>query len=303
MGARIENTFSWSFSRSRTFADCPRKYWFHYYGSWGGWERDASPEARELYRLKKLTGLHLLAGDVVHRALERALVTWKRGAKPDPEALVTWCKSEMQRQYRESHDDRGREAPARFARLFEHEYGPPPDRELLVRIAGKVGTSVRNFFVSAAFGMIRESDPEQWLPIETLDTFDFEGTKVFAVPDFALRQAGEVYIFDWKTGRKNPGNNDQVVLYALFAAAKWDADPDHVRAAPVYLLNGGDYDPQGVSQADRDRVEGIIRESIAAMRGRLDDPGQNAGRKDDFEPTPGHNCRWCNFRGVCPHAQ
>jgi len=263
---RIENTFSWSFSRSRTFADCPRKYWFHYYGSWGGWEDDASSEARELYRLKKLTGLHLIAGDTVHRALERALQTLKRGANPDPEALVAWCKSEMQRQYRESQQGRWREAPARFTRLSEHEYGPQPDREFLVRIAGKVGTSVRNFFVSAAFGMIRESDPEQWLPMETLDTFDFEGTKVFAVPGDGLSHA--------------PLDAFAVLL-----------------RHPLGIV------VPAVEQIDRERVQGVMRESIAAMRGRLVDVDGNQGRKEDFEPTPGHNCRWCNFRGVCPHAR
>ena len=66
----LENNFSWSFSRHRTFHDCPRKYWFHYYGSWEGWSDDAPAEAQELYRLKNITGLHLLAGDVVHRAIE-----------------------------------------------------------------------------------------------------------------------------------------------------------------------------------------------------------------------------------------
>ena len=98
----FENVFSWSFSRARTFEDCPRKYWFHYYGSWGGWNADADPRARELYKLKNLTNLHLLAGDVVHRALERSLQALRRGAETEPETLVGWCKSEMQRGFAES---------------------------------------------------------------------------------------------------------------------------------------------------------------------------------------------------------
>lgn len=300
----LENTFSWSFSRSRTFAECPRKYWFHYYGAWAGWEDDATDEQKQLYLLKKITGLHLLAGDVVHRAIERALQTHRRGAQCDVEGLIGWCKGEMQRGFLESKQELWRDAPSRFTRLFEHEYGPPPGRPFLLKIASKVGTSVRNFFVSAAFGMIRESDPEQWLPMETLDTFDFEGTEVFAVPDFALRYGdGNVYIFDWKTGRKSKENKDQVVLYAMFAEAKWDADPDSVQAAPVYLLDGGDYDPPPVTAADRERVAGFMRESIAAMRERLADVEGNVALKENFEPTPGHLCRWCNFRGVCPHAR
>ncbi len=299
----LENTFSWSFSRSRTFTDCPRKYWFHYYGSWGGWEDDATPEARELYHLKKITGLHLIAGDVVHRAIEKALEGWKHGIEPDTERIVAWCKNEMNRCLKESLSSDWRQAPNSITRLFEHHYGPQPTRDFLVKIARKVGDSMRNFFVSTAWGLIRESDPERWLPMETLDTFDFEGTEVFAVPDFACHYGDDVLIFDWKTGRRAKGNKDQVVLYALFAAAKWGIDPERVKAAPVYLIDGGKYDPQRVTAEDRERVAETIRTSIAAMRERLADPDANTAHKENYEATPGHLCRWCNFRGVCPHAR
>ncbi|MHC4223166.1 MAG: PD-(D/E)XK nuclease family protein [Planctomycetota bacterium] len=299
----LENTFSWSFSRSRSFTDCPRKYWFHYYGSWGGWAPDAPAEARELYRLKQITGLHLIAGDTVHRAIERALQGLARGADPDAERAVAWCKSEMQRGLLESRDGLWMENPKRYTRLFEHQYGPAPTRETLARIATKVGTSMRNFFTSQSFGIIRETDPAQWLPMETLDSFQFEGTKVFAVPDFACREGGEVLLFDWKTGRRDARNTDQVVLYALFAAAKWGADPDKVRAAPVYLLDGGAFDASAATVEDRERVSTLMRTSIEAMRARLTDPERNVARKEDFEAAPGTICRWCNFRGVCPHAR
>jgi len=185
--ARLENTFSWSFSRSRTFADCPRKYWYHYYGSWGGWDRDALEQARELYRLKNISGLHLIAGDVVHRAIERLLTAFANGETPQADSTLAWCKKEMQRSFVESRDDVARESPKRYTRLAEHEFGPKPNPETLQKIARKVGTSVRNFFTSRSFAIIREIHPEDWLPMETLDSFDFEGTKVYAVPDFAAK--------------------------------------------------------------------------------------------------------------------
>jgi len=300
---RFENVFSWSFSRARTFQDCPRKYWFHYYGSWGGWSEDAEPRARELYKLKNLTNLHLLAGDVVHRALERSLQAFRRGAETEPEVLVAWCKSEMQRGFKESREKRWEKRPKKYVRLFEHHYGPVPTHEFLERIAAKIGTSIRSFFTSPAFALIRETDPSQWLPMETLDSFIFEGTKVYAVPDFACRHLGEVLLFDWKTGRPDPRNLDQVVLYALFAAAKWGADPDRVRGGPVYLLTGGAFDPQPAGAEDRERVGGRMRASIAAMRERLEDPARNLAREEAFDTTPGSACRSCNFRGVCPDAR
>jgi len=299
----LENEFSWSLSRSRTFEECPLRYWFHYYGSWGGWEVDAPPETRELYLLKNLTNLHLIAGDTVHRAIERTLHNLHDGKETDPEEVVAWCKREMQRAFKDSQEGLWRERPKQFARLFEHEYGPRPGRPLLVRIAQKVGASVRNFFSSQAFGVIRETDSSEWLPMETLDTFDFEGTKVYAVPDFACRHRGEVLLFDWKTGRPDARNDDQLVLYALFAAARWGADPDRVCGAPVYLLDGGRFTPRPVTAEDRARVGEGVRRSIRRMQERLQDPATNTADRSDFTATPGPACRSCNFRGVCPDAR
>jgi hypothetical protein len=204
----------------------------------------------------------------------------------------------------ESQGEAWRADPKNRTRLFEHHYGPKPSRNLLVRIAQKIGGAVRVFFNSPAYGIIRETDPAEWLPMETLDTFVFEGTTVYAVPDFACRHRGEVLLFDWKTGRADGRNNDQVVLYTMFAAARWDVDPDAVRGAPVYLLDGGGaFTPQAASAADRERVGDFMRGSIRAMRERLADAATNTARREDFEAVPGPACRSCNFRGVCPLAR
>ena len=37
----FKNDFSWSFSRDNAFNTCKRKYYYSYYGSWGGWNKDA----------------------------------------------------------------------------------------------------------------------------------------------------------------------------------------------------------------------------------------------------------------------
>ena len=118
-----------------------------------------------------------------------------------------------------------------------------------------------------------------------------------------LINKGSIWIFDWKTGRPDKKNQNQIVLYALFAAAKWDADPDKVKGAPVYLLEGGEFDPKPVTAEDRGRVAEIMRESIAAMKDRLTDADKNEASEEKFEATPGYACRSCNFRGVCPDAR
>ena len=49
--AGLKNELSWSFSRHQALQACARRYYFKHYKSWGGWERDAEPSVREIYRL------------------------------------------------------------------------------------------------------------------------------------------------------------------------------------------------------------------------------------------------------------
>lgn len=66
--------FSWSFSRSKAFNTCLRSYWFQYYASHKGWERDAPPDAKEAYRLKNVSSLHEKFGQHVREAIRMAMV-------------------------------------------------------------------------------------------------------------------------------------------------------------------------------------------------------------------------------------
>ena len=52
--ADFKNKFSWSKSRDSIFRDCKRKYFFNYYGSWGGWEISSPERIKKIYYLKKI---------------------------------------------------------------------------------------------------------------------------------------------------------------------------------------------------------------------------------------------------------
>jgi hypothetical protein len=71
--ADLANVFSWSRSRAGKFEECRRRYYYHYYGAWGGWDSNAPPDIRRLYVLKQLTGRQGWAGRTVHSAVELVL--------------------------------------------------------------------------------------------------------------------------------------------------------------------------------------------------------------------------------------
>ena len=69
----LTNDFSWSRSRDNVFSECKRRYFYHYYGAWGGWEAGATEDVRRLYVLKQLASRQMWGGRVVHDAIEMAL--------------------------------------------------------------------------------------------------------------------------------------------------------------------------------------------------------------------------------------
>ena len=63
--ADLANVFSWSRSRAGMFEECRRRYYYHYYGAWGGWDSNAPPDIRRLYVLNPRSANPLAAPAVV----------------------------------------------------------------------------------------------------------------------------------------------------------------------------------------------------------------------------------------------
>src|SRR5207244_1495250 len=84
----LANEFSWSRSRDNTFQECRRRYFYHYYGAWGGWDAGAPEDVRRLYILKQLASRQMWAGRVVHDAIEMAFHAFAGGRDLPPEPFI-----------------------------------------------------------------------------------------------------------------------------------------------------------------------------------------------------------------------
>ena len=119
----VTNDFSWSKSRDDMFRDCLRKYYFHYYGAWGGWDPHAPPRTRQLYILKNLQTRAMWAGDRVHRALHAALAVLRDGGEvPTADAAAEQLLAELRKDFRDSLARRYRQYPRRACGWYEHNY-------------------------------------------------------------------------------------------------------------------------------------------------------------------------------------
>ncbi len=303
MCARVlVNEFSWSKSRHGKFEECRRLYWHHYYGAWGGWDELAAPEVRESYVLKNLSTRQQWAGHVVHEQLAMALSMARAGEPPPVETVVERARAKMRDDFRRSRAGEYRQRPKKVVGLLEHELGESISDAEWKANWDNAERSLRNFYDSEWLRIARKLAPEQWLPIDQIDSFPLDGIKVFAGPDFAFREGEVTVLVDWKTGKPRDEDREQVRGYALFAAAKWKAAIDKVRARLVYLPSNQVIEV-GVSPPELDEFRAHFRDSVAKMKALLVDPDRNVGIKDAFPLTEDlSQCRRCAFQKACGRA-
>jgi hypothetical protein len=300
----LVNEFSWSKSRHEKFEDCPRAYYYHYYGSWGGWEAQPGSLARELYVLKKLSSRWQWAGSVVHHSLRQMLsrARFTGSYRPLPD-LLRQTRERARAKFLASREKSYWREASRIEGLVEHEYGEPvPDSEWKRIYEEVVEGSLRAFYGSEAFARIREVQAGRWLTVDELDCWTFEGVKVWVAIDFAYRDGeGRLHLLDWKTGREREVDHTQVGVYALYAREKWGVQEDAVLGGLVYLGNrAGELVEVRADPAALEGCRQQMRRSIGAMRAALDDPGRNLARIERFRQLEDREaCRRCPFRRPC----
>ncbi len=296
----LTNEFSWSRSRDSVFQECRRKYFYHYYGAWAGWEADAPEEARTLYVLKQLSSRQQWAGKVVHEGVEWALRALCEGRELPEAWLVEESVKRMRREWKASRKRQYWQTP-KAGGLFEHEYGVVVRAEDWQVLRDHVIRCLRNFYRLPLLAEIKQAPRESWVIIEEIRAFDFEGTAVYGAPDFAYwTEAGRLAVVDWKTGAPDPdGSARQLGGYALYAQEVLRVEPARVDLLEVNLREGTvQRHPWDVEKLEA--VKEHLRLSIRGMRAWLRDPAHNLAVMEDFEKSEELRiCRRCNFRAVC----
>ena len=296
----LANEFSWSRSRDGAFQECRRKYYYHYYGAWGGWEATAAEDVRRLYILKQLSSRHQWAGRTVHDALEMALQAFRDGRDIPVEPFVRDVIERMRGEWRGSNAGRYRDTPKLVA-LFEHEYGIELKPEAWQALSRNVATCLRNFFKLPLVATIRKTAPEHWSIEHWSKVFEFEGTQIWMAPDFGFwTDESRLALVDWKTGGSDPeGTSFQLGCYALYANEVLGVEPARV---DLYEANLREplVTPLRWDDARLEAIKEQLRLSIRSMKAYLADPQANVAVMSDFERTEDLRiCKWCNFRAVC----
>jgi len=302
---RLENEFTWSVSRDQSFRECQRAYYYHYYGSWGGWEDDAPEDVRKLYVLKNVKTMPMWAGSVVHETIAEALNRYARKQTPIRTGeLQAAARQKLRNGWLEAVNREWLRSPKK-TNLHELYYGDgkTAPREQTERIKERVYDCLAAFAESSLLSEILAVPYVDWKPVDQLDSFSLHGLKVWCAIDFAyVDPAGHLRILDWKTGaEREAALKTQLACYALYAAQEWYTPLDKIRLYGCFLREKARLSEYEAAPELLVDAQDRIVTSAAEMREKLVDVEANAAREDDFPYCEDERaCVRCNFKEVCP---
>jgi CRISPR/Cas system-associated exonuclease Cas4 (RecB family) len=278
---------------------------------WNGWRRDAPTERQVAYRLKQMKTAALLAGDTVHRVIRELLIGYRDEHIEWTRTLALYRARELwHSQLAESRSKQWIKYPKDVTCLFEDYYQVPERDERVAAAWDCVESCIDNFFTSRTWEHLLKSRPERWLALDSFNfdesTVDIDGTPCCMVIDlgydlsFAVAPRQKCRIFDWKTGRRRPQDEDQVAFYALFAAARWGFRSEQVTGRLVYLRDGTDHDVV-IDEEMLGSAKENIQQSYARMQSLVADLKSNEPLPIEHFPVTEHAsyCRSCKFQEIC----
>jgi CRISPR/Cas system-associated exonuclease Cas4 (RecB family) len=301
MAKAFKNKFNWSVSRDGVFQNCPRQYYFQYYGSWGGWEYDAPDRIRKLYVLKQLKGRAMWIGQVVHDCIKRSLDNISRGIPVLPaEEILSITRDRMRQDFRSSRSGAYWDNPRNSCGLYEHEYNLEVTDDQWREAADQVDRCLTNFYASETYQQLCALPREDFLEVEQFSKFDLDGDEVTIKLDCAIRERDSIIIFDWKTGRSEQlGLSFQMACYAYYASNAYRIPVKHVVTRRFELWKNEIYE-ESIGEASLDELLGYIRGSVKDMKSLLDDPQKNVASEENFSKVEKREvCYRCNFMKVC----
>ncbi|QQR81801.1 MAG: PD-(D/E)XK nuclease family protein [Deltaproteobacteria bacterium] len=295
----FENKFSWSKSRDEKFRECPRQYYYHHYGSWGGWDASAPAMTRELYILKNLKSRHMWVGEIVHHTIETALKNYVTTRQMNLEKYLSDMTARMRKEFRESRDKNYRKIK-KVVGLFEHEYESKIPDSKWMEIHETAKRCLTNFFTITFPRLVQPVPVENWKLIETLQEFDFEGSLIYVKIDFAFMDQEGLKIVDWKTGRTEDVDNEiQLDCYGLFSKEHFKIPATSIKTVEANV-NIAKENVRQMIEAKMDFAKHYLRNSIAGMKRVLKDEAKNIAEESNFPFTENEmTCRYCNFKKVC----
>lgn len=297
----------WSHSKRGILEQCPRKFYYQYYGANRSKAKD-DPAKPQLQQLKTASNRFTRTGAILHLAIADYLRKAQQSTPWERQHWLDWARSVFERdivrsrQGLEETTPSYRRYPAQFLVEFlcEAEAGKLCREALLQMMA-----SLEAFLDAPAFAPMRELGMQKGVYIEqhfhTLLGFPFG---VEGQVDFAHQsKTGAVTVLDWKSGDDLSDGDDslQLAVYALWAKEAFSCEAGDITLYKAFL-------------SDKALVEFPLSEQVLKLaRLKIIQDAERfvkmheygcAGVAEAFTPCAQEAvCRGCSFATLCPEGK
>ena len=297
---KLVNTVGWSASRANTLYGCKRQYFYNYYLAWEGWNKSADLKRQEAYKLKNMTSLPMWVGTIVHDIIEGCLGHFdEHGVLPQMSQTKGMAVENLRTGWQQSIKAEWRADPKNKIRLMEHHHDIPVPKEKTEEAKAKVLKCLDTFY--NLFPVIFGKDGSfEFLELEDFQSFLLKsGEKVTVKLDCAIkREDGDVYLIDWKTGKRTDNVIDQLSVYAMYVIKQLKIPLEKIKVVPVYLNNEHFIQPTPISM---DQITGIAKKIKLETSEMIElHPHGMKLAQEKFTLTVNEwKCKYCNFVTIC----
>ena len=292
----------WSYSRRGALEQCPRKYYYQYYGSNRRTAKN-DPQKEKLRFLKKLQNRHLRSGDILHFVIRWYLKKLQQGKQLSLDWLLQWALDTYRKDIKYSQQYEHGTALSNDIRhpklLLEFYYGLPDAESLCADTEKRLITALTNFITSQNLAQFRKSAGKVSVVIEDRAQLKEVHFTLTGRVDLAYREGDNVVVVDWKIGSSGSSDDSlQMLAYALWAKQKFECPLDSLTLHKVYLEDNT-ISTFHVNEKDIARVEARILQDLEWMQ-----EADNFGRRglvEAFTPCAQPKvCALCQFQEICP---
>ena len=296
---------TWSYSRRNLIEQCPRRYYFAYYGS----NKNVAlkdPQKPLLMFLKRLSSRYERAGSILHLTIATALRNSLKGRTIDSTGLQRWARGIFEKDIEYSiRDPRGQNpSTERFPPVLLREfYYDQDDAEGECRgVMGSLTSGIGAFAEEPSYAAFRELRNHPRVLIESWTSLSDFPCRVNGRVDLAVQTDTSVLVLDWKMGHdSNVDDSLQLASYALWACDHFDVSPESVQIMKAPLADGVLISSQ-VDEGMLRRGQARILQDVELMNA-MDEYGKN-GQSDAFTPCAQAGvCSFCPFLEACEEGR
>lgn len=296
---------TWSYSRRGLMEQCPRRYYYAYYGSN---KNVALNEVKKplLMFLKALGSRYERAGSILHLAIATALRNSLKGRPIYSAGLQRWARSIFEKDIEYSiRDPRGQNpSPEKYppVLLREFYYGEADAEEECRSVLDRLALGVRSFAERPSYANFRELENYSNVLIETWTSISEFSCKVSGRVDLAVRTDTGVLVLDWKMGHdSNVDDSLQLASYALWAGDYFKVPPEAIQLLKAPLADGtlvSSRADEGMLRRGRARILQDVELMVA-----MDGYGKN-GQSEAFTACAQPKvCSLCPFLEACQEGK